>query len=267
MYHVLVVDDHELFRIGLSECLNRHTKIHTPPPAGSGLEALEIYNNEHPDVVLMDIEMPEMDGLETARALLNQSPDARILFLTGYECDPYIEEAIELGAAGYVLKRECLTELVHAIEAVASGQYYFSKSIRDRLRWHQHRPQLSRPRSDKIAALTSREQELLRHLGMGASLKEAAAAMDVSYKTADNQKANLMRKLDIHDRVELARFAICEGWVSPHGVIDMSALYRAPAAAQPIQPAPWSNGNSMSNMRQPAMMPSECTHMAQQVAN
>lgn len=211
---LLLVDDHRLFREGVAAGLSQCQDIEAVLEAADADRAVRVYREQRPDLVLMDVEMPERDGLEAFRDIRAIDSDCKVMFLSGYEYDSYVQGALDLSACGYVLKREGLAVLKRAISEVARGGCYFSESILARLTVENGRLKLARPKSVAIAALSRRERELLRHLGMGASLKEAAVTMHVSYKTADNQKASLMRKLDIHDRVALARFAIREGWVS-----------------------------------------------------
>ncbi len=211
---LLVADNHRVFREGMVAQLSGCGEIEAVLEASGPDSAVRVLAMERPDVVLTDIQMPGHDGFAAFRAIRAFDPTCKVIVLSGCEFDSYIEEALALNAAGYVLTRDGLAVLKRAIRKVARGGQYFSESIMSRLGTEDGRLKLTRPRSLAIAALTIRERQLLRHLGMGASLKEAAATMNVSYKTADNQKASLMRKLGIHDRVELARFAIREGWVS-----------------------------------------------------
>lgn len=213
MVRILVVDDHKMLRQGMVAHFRRAGRA-LVYEAGTGTEAIQAFSDRHPDVVLLDVDLPDQSGFAVARHLRMLSPFCRLVFISGFESDPLIEQALAIETNGYLFKRASLDELTAAIDAVMRGQTYFGAGIRERLVRENGGWVLGAPSSERVALLTRRERELLRHLSLGASLKEAAAAMEVSYKTADNQKSSLMRKLNIHDRVELARFAIREGWVS-----------------------------------------------------
>jgi DNA-binding NarL/FixJ family response regulator len=212
---LLLVDDHRLFRESMLPQLALHPKITSVDDAENAQVALEKVRETPPDLVLMDIDMPGMSPFAAAKAMHEAAPQCRVVFLTGHDYDSHVEEAIKAGAAGYVVKHDGLQTLMDAISKVSDGGLYFSEVILSRMVVDKNQVRLTRPRSAAVAALSRRERELLSLLGKGATLKEAALHMQVSYKTADNQKTSLMRKLDIHDRVELARFAIREGLVSP----------------------------------------------------
>ncbi len=218
MTKVLLIDDHGLCRQSLAAhllgCPGIERVLELDDPAG----AVRVLSRERADVVLLSMDLPEGRAFEAARAIRRVAGDTRILFLGERAYDADIEEALAVPAAGILLKRDSLACLCAAIHTVVGGGTFFSESIRSRLEEVGGRLKLARPGSPAIGSLSPREQELLVHLGRGASLKEAATAMGISYKTADSQKASLMRKLDIHDRVELAHFAIREGLVSlaPH---------------------------------------------------
>ncbi len=214
MVRVLVVDDHDLLRDILVAELARHEEITSVCGVADADAALQSVRRTQPDIVLMDVDMPGTNPFEAVRTLLATHPECRVIFLSGHEYDRHIDQALQAGCCGYVLKRDGLDVLLRAVTAVAAGETFFSESIRRRLNFDRGRPVLTQSRSPLIRSLSRRERELLVHLGLGASLKEAAAQMEVSYKTADNQKASLMRKLGVHDRVQLARLAIREGLVS-----------------------------------------------------
>jgi DNA-binding NarL/FixJ family response regulator len=200
---LLLVDDHRLFRESMSPQLALHPKVTLVDEAENAEMALAKVRESPPDLVLMDIDMRET------------APSCKVVFLTGHDYDSHVEEAIGAQASGYVVKHDGLQTLMEAITRVLDGGLYFSEVIMSRMVVDNNQIRLTRPRSAAVAALSRRERELLSLLGKGATLKEAALHMRVSYKTADNQKTSLMRKLGIHDRVELARFAIREGLVSP----------------------------------------------------
>ena len=212
---LLLVDDHRILRESLAAQVANHPKVSHVDQADNADEALAAVREIPPDLILMDIEMPGINPFEATRTIHQTAPNCKVIFLTGHDYDSHVEQAIAAQAAGYVVKRDGLEILMDAITKVAEGGLFFSQAILERLVIDNRQLKLSRPKSDAVAALSRRERELLSLLGKGATLKEAAAQMHVSYKTADNQKTSLMRKLNIHDRVELARFAIREGLVSP----------------------------------------------------
>jgi DNA-binding NarL/FixJ family response regulator len=212
---LLLVDDHRLFRESILPQLVLHPNLTAVDEAENADMALVKVRENPPDLVLMDIDMPGMNPFEATRRICESHPHCKVLFLTGHDFDSHIEEAIAAHASGYVVKQDGLQTLMEAISRVLDGGMFFSDTILSRMVVEKNQVRLTRPRSDAVAALSRRERELLALLGKGATLKEAAAHMHVSYKTADNQKTSLMRKLGIHDRVELARFAIREGLVSP----------------------------------------------------
>ncbi len=212
---LLLVDDHRLFRESVLPRLAVHPKVTSVDDAENAEAALAKVRENPPDLVLMDIDMPGMSPFEATRLICETVPQCKVVFLTGHDYDSHIEEAIAAHASGYVVKHDGLQTLMEAISKVSEGGLFFSEAILSRMVVDKNQVRLTRPRSAAVAALSRRERELLSLLGKGATLKEAAAQMRVSYKTADNQKTSLMRKLGIHDRVELARFAIREGLVSP----------------------------------------------------
>ena len=215
MLRILLAEDQTMFREILSTRLARRAEISDVLEAEDGHTAVRIFMEHRPDIVLIDVSMSEANAFDIARAIRRIDPGARIIFLSRQTFDSDLEEALSLGARGFILKTDELDTLFQAITIVSEGGMFFSEPIRKRLCVEKGELRLSQSSCTRaVAGLTPRERELLTYLGKGASLKDAAEAMAVSYKTADNQKASLMRKLDIHDRVELARFAIREGLVS-----------------------------------------------------
>lgn len=164
-----------------------------------------------PDIVLMDIDMPGRICFEAARAIQDRCPQIRIIFLSAFFHDRYIEQALEVLAAGYVTKGEPPETVIEAIRAVASGRSYFSTDVQDRLVVDPKGLRLAHKKRSRASTLTPKELEVLRYIARGLSQKQIAATMHRSEKTVHNHCTQLMAKLDIHDRVELARFAIREG--------------------------------------------------------
>jgi two-component system response regulator NreC len=202
---VLICEDHALFREGLRAILRDHTHIEIVGDATTGREAVEKAKRQRPDVVLMDLEMPEMSGLEATRRIVQADPVVKVLVLTLYDDEEVVARCLDAGAAGYVLKDGPSDQLLQAMEAVHKGQRYLSPAVLTKVVDYSRRKGRTRTRYD---VLTPREREVLKLLADGHPTKEIAARLDLSVKTADVHKTNLMRKLDIHDRAGLVKYAI-----------------------------------------------------------
>ena len=203
---VLVCDDHQLFREGVKSILNAQPTLEVVGEASDGKEAVDMALKLDPDVVLMDISMPVLRGFEATRRLKRARPCIKVLILTVYGDEDLVTRCLDAGAAGYILKDTPPVQLVYAIEAVNQGQQYMSPSILKGL----VRQHISQPSGLKSGyeLLSDREREILVLLAEGESLKDLATRLDLSVKTVDAHKTNLMRKLDLHDRSELIRYAI-----------------------------------------------------------
>jgi two-component system response regulator NreC len=203
---ILICDDHELFREGLKAILRDETGIEVVGEARDGREALEKAARLRPDLVLMDMEMPNLNGIEATRRIRQAHPNVKVLILTMYGEEELVARCLEAGASGYVLKDVPATQLLYAIRAVHRGGKYMSpealKGIVERY------VDGSKPAGTSYDLLTGREREVLKLLAEGLSTKEVAARLGLSAKTIDVHKTNLMRKLDIHGRAELIRWAI-----------------------------------------------------------
>jgi len=203
---VLVCDDHQLFREGVKAILNAQPTLEVVGEASDGKEAVDVALKLNPDVVLMDISMPVLRGFEATRRLKRARPFIKVLILTVYGDEDLVTRCLDAGAAGYILKDTPPVQLVYAIEAVNQGQQYLSPSVLKGL----VRQHISQPSGLKSGyeLLSDREREILVRLAEGESLKDLATRLDLSVKTVDAHKTNLMRKLDLHDRSELIRYAI-----------------------------------------------------------
>ena len=208
---VLLVDDHALVRDALRERLAREPGFVVVGSAGSADEAIEKLTACAPDIVLMDIDMPGLICFDAARKITALRPDTRIIFLSAFLHDRYIEQALEVRASGYLSKSEPPEQVVTAIREVAAGGASFSEEVRSRIIVDAGGARLQRESRSRASTLTTREHEILRYIARGLSKKEIASTMGISVKTVDRHSTNLMTKLDIHDRVELARYAIREG--------------------------------------------------------
>ncbi len=202
---VLICEDHALFREGLRAILRDHAHIEVVGEATNGQEAVERTASLRPDVVLMDIELPELSGLEATRRIARVAAGVRVLVLTLYDDEEVVARCLEAGAAGYILKDGPSAELVIAIEAVGKGQRYLSAAALSKLADYPGKGGKARTRYD---LLTGREREVLKLLADGYSAKEIAARLALSVKTVDAHKTNLMRKLGVHDRAGLVKYAI-----------------------------------------------------------
>ncbi len=210
--HVLVVDDHTIFRQGLCSLLARRKGIEIVGQAEDGKQALAQVAELHPDVVLMDIAMPVMNGLEAARAIRTSFPGTRILVLTQYDSEEYILSLLQAGAAGYILKLAPIEELVEAIRAVHTRGAFLTpdlvQTIVDRM------IESSPPSVESRPVLTEREQEILRLITEGLTGNEIAERLCISRKTVVTHRAHIMEKLGAHNAIELIKHAIREGIVS-----------------------------------------------------
>lgn len=211
--NILIVDDHALFRQALSDRLSREADFDVVGMAGTADESIEMAERLAPDMILMDIDMPGMICFDAALRIQKTHPDVAFMFLSAYFHDSYIEQALRVKARGYVTKTEPMESLVAAIQEVAGGGAFFSEEVRSRLVLHPDGVRLTEQGRTRVSTLTNRELEVLRYVARGQSKKEIAATMHLSVKTVENHSNNLMAKLDIHDRVDLARFAIREGIV------------------------------------------------------
>jgi two-component system response regulator NreC len=208
---VVVCDDHALFREGVKTVLNSQPDMEVVAEASDGKEGVDQAIRYYPDVVLMDVSMPVLKGFDATRRIKKARPDVKVLILTVYDDEDMVARCLDAGAAGYVLKDSPPLQLVYAVQAVYRGQQYMSPRVLTGL----VRQYLAQPAEFKVGyeLLSDREREILIFLAEGQSLKDIATRLNLSVKTIDAHKVNLMRKLDLHDRSELIRYAIRKGLV------------------------------------------------------
>jgi DNA-binding NarL/FixJ family response regulator len=208
---VLLADDHATVRHGLKLLIDGEPDMKVVAEVSDGEAAVRQALQERPDVVVMDISMPGMNGLMATRALLSAQPTARIVTLTRHADDAYLQELLRAGVSAYVLKRSAPTELLHAIRAVAGGGQYLDSTLTPRVT----AGFASKPGAGRrpAPALTDREAEVLRLIASGYGNKEIAARLDVSAKTVEAHKANAMRKLDLTGRIDIVKYAVLQGWL------------------------------------------------------
>jgi DNA-binding NarL/FixJ family response regulator len=206
---LLVADDHEIVRKGLRSLLEAQPGWQVLAEASDGREAVEKAKELRPDVTVLDIGMPSLNGLEAARQMLKNDSRAKILILTMHESDPLIREVLDAGARGYVLKTDASRDLVSAVNAVRNNKTFFTAKVAQMVLdgYLDRKPRNSQPESPKTR-LTPRQREVVQLLAEGKSSKEVAAALGLSIKTAETHRANIMRRLDCHSISELVRYAV-----------------------------------------------------------
>ncbi len=207
---IMLVDDHELVRSAIKAMLDRDAAFDVVGEASSADEALEVLASAKPEILVMDIDMPGMICFTAVQEMRRKLPDLSVIFLSAFFHDHYIEQAIKVGAKGYVVKGESPDVLFDALREVSNGGSFFSKEVRSRL-CLKAGEDASAATVTRPSSLTNREVEVLRYLARGLSKKEVARIMHLSVKTIEHHSTSVMSKLDIHDRVELARYAIREG--------------------------------------------------------
>lgn len=210
---LLLVDDHEIVRAGLRMLFMAEPDLSIVGEAATGEAALAAVQELKPDVVLMDIAMPGMSGIEAARRIKTLSPSTAILALTMYEDEPYFFQMLEAGASGYVPKRAAADDLVSAIRVVAQGNVFLYPSLA-RLLVVDYVQRDSGGHAEPADLLTPREREVLTYIAEGFTNREIAEALVLSVKTVDRHRENIMQKLDLHSRVALVKYAIEKGLIS-----------------------------------------------------
>jgi len=212
---VLIADDHTLMRETLANWLSANPGFVVVASVPSADEAVAQALRLKPDIVLLDIDMPGLNSFEAARTIRSQSANTRIVFLSAFTNDRYIDLALRVEASGYITKRESPDAVVNAIQNVAAGVAYYSPEVRERIVISPRGARLAAQPKSRAATLSQRELDMLRYVARGLSKKEIAQIAHLSDKTVGRHIANIMNKLNLHDRVDLARFAIREGLAEP----------------------------------------------------
>jgi DNA-binding NarL/FixJ family response regulator len=208
---VLLADDHATVRYGLKLLIDAEPDMAVVAEAGDGDEAVRKTLEMKPDVVVLDISMPGMNGLAATRALKQAQPGILVITLTRHTEDAYLHELLRAGASGYVLKRSAPTELLHAIRGVAAGGQYVDSTLTSRVT----AGFISRSGATRkqAPALTDREAQVLRLIAAGYGNKEIGVQLTLSAKTVDAHKTNAMRKLDLRGRIDIVKYAVLQGWL------------------------------------------------------
>lgn len=205
MLRILIADDHTLVREGLRTLLESRG-FTVVAEARDGREVVELAASQAPDVYVLDIGMPALNGLEAARSILRESPLALVILLTMHTEQPYVVESLRAGVKGYVLKTQAGSDLMEAIEAVVGGRTYLSPGISGSLI-----DAVTAGGEPPLDPLSAREREVLQLISEGRTTKEVASDLGISVKTAESHRTNIMRKLDVHETASLVRYAIRRG--------------------------------------------------------
>ncbi|NNC77132.1 MAG: response regulator transcription factor, partial [Woeseiaceae bacterium] len=201
---IALVDDHQLVRDGLKSMLSFFSDIEVVGEASDGRGAIELMRNADIDVMIMDIAMTGLNGLDATQRIVDKDPDAKILILSMYDSEEYIARSMQNGARGYMLKNAAPEEFEIAVRKVASGAIYLSPEIGDQMRRHLMQQKSS---TDSLEILSSRQREILQAIAEGRSTREIAELLSISPKTVETHRGHLMQKLNIHEIAGLVRYA------------------------------------------------------------
>jgi two-component system nitrate/nitrite response regulator NarL len=213
---ILIVDDHEVVRDGLKNILLSLNNVAIAGEAANGEDAIAFYESNKPDLVIMDISMPGMNGIEATRIIKENDPNAKILILTMHDNQEYLNQIIRSGAKGFVLKNTDKEELLDAVKTVAGGENFFSKDISKLIIENYIRSAKDTDKNEgfKEVPLTKREIEILKYIAEGNSNQEIANKLYISYNTVDTHRKNIMHKLSIKNTAGLVRYAIEKGLIN-----------------------------------------------------
>ncbi|HKQ08410.1 MAG TPA: response regulator transcription factor [Blastocatellia bacterium] len=208
---ILIAEDHETIREGIKLLINSQPDMNVVGEAGNGLMAIQSAQTLLPDVVLMDVSMPGVTGFQATEKLNETCPQVKVLALTRHRDKAYLQQLVRAGADGYVLKQSPAEELLRAIRAVAAGGQYLDASLTGKVLAGYASEQ--RSKDARRQWISQREEEVIKLIAWGHSNKEISAKLDISVKTVEAHRANAMRKLDMHSRIDIVRFALLQGWL------------------------------------------------------
>ena len=209
---ILIAEDHQTVREGIKLLVNGQADMEIVGEAGNGEDAITMAAEIKPDIILMDVSMPVMNGLRATKKLRLLDPKIRILALTRHTDDGYLRQLISAGANGYVLKQSAPTELVNAIRAVGSGNSFLDPSLTQKVMGG-YASKVDTLRGENRGEPSAREEEVLKLIAFGYSNKEIAGRLDLSVKTVEAHKANAMRKLGVSSRIDIVKYAILQNWL------------------------------------------------------
>lgn len=208
---ILLADDHSLFRDGLRLLLERQTDFSVVAEAGDGREAVRLAEEHRPDVAVMDIAMPLLNGIEAAKQLILANGNIGVIMLSMHHDESYVIRALNAGARGYLLKDSLKADLLAAVKAVSQGHSYFSAKIRSLLQEDYFQQMADRQKTDSLELLTARENEILQLAAEGLSNKEIANLLNLSSHTVETHRAHILQKLNLHTVPELILYAVRKG--------------------------------------------------------
>jgi DNA-binding NarL/FixJ family response regulator len=210
---ILIAEDHQTVREGIKLLINGQPDMEVIGEAGNGEEAIRLAEELSPDLLLMDVSMPLMNGLKATKELRKLQPNLRILTLTRHTDDGYLRQLIGAGANGYVLKQSAPEQLITAIRSIAKGEAYLDPSLTQKV-FGGYSSRLPSLRGEKHGDLSPREEEVLKMIAVGYSNKEVALRLDLSVKTIEAHKANAMQKLGFRSRIDVVRYAVLQDWLN-----------------------------------------------------
>jgi two-component system, NarL family, response regulator NreC len=208
---VLLADDHTILRAGVRMMLNAQPDIEVVGEASDGRHAIAEAQRLQPDVILMDITMPDLNGIEATRQVKRVLPETRVLVLTMHENEEYLFQVLRAGASGYMLKEAADTELISAIRIITNGSFYLSSSAQSMMVGDYLQRVRSGEERDSYSELTEREREILKHVAEGYTNNQIAERLFISPKTVDTHRTHIMDKLNLHSRAELVKYAMRRG--------------------------------------------------------
>lgn len=212
---IAFIDDHAILRDALAARINHEPDLELVGTADNAGAGLEMVRQVKPDMIIMDIDMPGASAFDVAKQIKTETPEVKLMFLSAYAHDRYVDKALSVGANGYMTKGTGFDKLVAGIREVAAGNPCFDQAVEDRLVFEGGSARLAKTPVTRGATLTERQESILRLIAQGMAKKEIASELGISVKTVETHTENLMAKLGIHDRVELTRYAIREGYTQP----------------------------------------------------
>jgi len=208
---ILLADDHSVMRSGLRALLEREGNLEVVGEAANGRDAVSLSSTLSPDIVVMDVAMPVLNGIEAARSILRQAPTTRVVMLSMHSDESYVMRSLNAGARGYLLKDSAAAELLSALDAVSRGKSFFSSAVRRLLAEDYVRALRQKGMVDSYELLTSREREVLQLLAEGKTNKEVATSLNISPYTVETHRGNILEKLGLHTPAELILYAVRKG--------------------------------------------------------